>query len=564
MIKAVLGIVGVFLLLAASFGGYMVAQYRLFPYQHIRALEIPLRDMFRTVVVETVEPETREDIETTLLSLRPDSVKIPVERAGAGGGLTSVGDTVVLMTHEGKLFAARSSDDVELLPIELPDNGYDAYAAAVLSPKYSGLLHKLEDYRDNDIAFIDAGGRKSLLASYTEYDGVAECYTGTVARLTLDPAMTDIREVEATAEDWEIIYRTTPCLPLKPQCRALEAQFAGGRMAFAEPSTLYLSVGDYGWDGECSDTPLARDPSNDYGKVIAIDLDTGESRIASMGHRNMQGIAVSEEGRVWAVEHGPRGGDELNLIVDGGDYGWPEDTLGTAYDLSPWPFAQSAYGRHDTFTGPVFAWLPSVAPSTLAVMKDFDPAWEGDLMVGSLREQSLYRIRLSGDQVTYVEQIFYGKRIRSVIEHTDGRLVVWSDDKSLTFLSPIRLPFESDFLVEYFEGPGSAVPAARQAMVTCIQCHSLQPGENAGAPSLAEIHGAVIAGTGYANYSAGLSAVEGRWSDENLVKYLQSPNAFAQGTTMPDPGIDDPAIIDEIVRFLEALRVGTSGGDGAG
>ena len=121
----------------------MVAQYRLFPYQHIRALEIPLRDMFRTVVVETVEPEAREDIETTLLSLRPDSVKIPVERAG--GGLTSVGDTVVLMTHEGKLFAARSSDDVELLPIELPDNGYDAYAAAVLSPKYSGLLHKLVD-----------------------------------------------------------------------------------------------------------------------------------------------------------------------------------------------------------------------------------------------------------------------------------------------------------------------------------------------------------------------------------------------------------------------------------
>ncbi len=138
----------------------MVAQYRLFPYQHIRALEIPLRDMFRTVVVETVEPEKREDIETTLLSLRPDSVIIPVDRAGAGGGLTSVYDDVVLMTHEGKLFAAQSSSDVELLSIGMPDNGYDAYAAAVLSPKYSGFLHKLEDYRDNDIAFIDAGGRE--------------------------------------------------------------------------------------------------------------------------------------------------------------------------------------------------------------------------------------------------------------------------------------------------------------------------------------------------------------------------------------------------------------------
>ena len=93
----------------------MVAQYRLFPYTYVRALELPLRDLFRTVVVETVEPETRDDIETALLSLRPDSVIIPVDRAGAGGGLTSVYDDVVLMTHEGKLFAATSPSDVELL-----------------------------------------------------------------------------------------------------------------------------------------------------------------------------------------------------------------------------------------------------------------------------------------------------------------------------------------------------------------------------------------------------------------------------------------------------------------
>ena len=564
MKKAILGVSAVLVILAAAFGGYMVAQYRLFPYHHIRAMELPVRDLFRKVVVETVEPETREDIETALLSLRPDSVIIPVDRAGAGGGLTSVGDTVVLMTHEGKLFAARSSEDVELLPIELPDNGYDDYATAVISAKYGGLLHKLEDYRDNDVAYIESGGEKSLLVSYTEYDGAGECYTGTVARLRLDPGMTDIREVEASAEDWEIIYRTKPCLPLKPQCRALEAQFAGGRMAFAEPSTVYLSVGDYGWDGECSDTQLARDLANDYGKVVAIDLATGENRIVSAGHRNMQGIAVTDEGRIWAVEHGPRGGDELNLIVEGGDYGWPDDTLGTSYDLSPWPFSRSAYGRHDAFTGPVFAWVPSVAPSTIAVIKGFDPAWEGDLLVGSLREQSLYRIRLSGEEVTYVEQIWYGKRIRAVIEHTDGRIVVWSDDKSLTFLSPERLPYDADFVAEYFDGQADRAPGARQAIVTCVQCHSLRPGESDGAPSLADIHGAQIASGGYANYSAALSAVEGRWTDETLAEYLREPDRFAQGTTMPDPGIDDPAIIEELVRFLAALREETSAGDGAG
>ena len=182
---------------------------------------------------------------------------------------------------------------------------------------------------------------------------------------------------------------------------------------------------------------------------------------------------------------------------------------------------------------------------------------DGDLLVGSLREQSLYRIRLNGDTVTYVEQIWYGKRIRAVHEHTDGRLVVWSDDKSLTFLTPLRLPYEADFLTEYFDGPGAAVPAARQAMMTCIQCHSLQPGESAGAPSLADVHGAEIAGGGYANYSTALSAVEGRWTDETLASYLRSPDGFAPGTMMPDPGIDDPEIIAEIVRFLGALRLAT-------
>ena len=563
MNRVVLGVFAALLIVAAAFGGYMIAQYRLYPYNYIRAMELPLRDLFRAVVVETVEPETREDIETALLSLRPDSVIIPVDRAGAGGGLTSVYDDVLLMTHEGKLFAARSSADVELLPIGLPENGYDAYAAAVLSPKYSGYLHKLEDYRDNDIAFIDAGGEKSLVASYTEYDGPGECYTGTVARLRLDPGMTDIRAVEATGDDWEVIYRTTPCLPLKPQCRALEGQFAGGRMAFVEPSTLYLSVGDYGWSGECSDRRLARDRSNDYGKVIAIDLVSGESRMVSIGHRNMQGIAVAGDGRIWAVEQGPRGGDELNLIVDGGDYGWPDETLGTSYDLSPWPFQRSAYGRHDAFTSPVFAWVPSVAPSTLAVIDGFDSSWDGDLIAGSLREQSLYRIRLNGDAVTYVEQIWYGKRIRAVLEHTDGRLVVWSDDKSLTFLTPVRLPYTSDFLVEYFEGTDTpAARSASQVMATCMQCHSLRPGEDAAAPSLADVRGAKIASSGYAKYSAGLKSVDGQWTDEALVRFLQSPSDFAPGTTMPDPEIDDLAIIEEIARFLGALNVAVANGGG--
>lgn len=99
---------------------------------------------------------------------------------------------------------------------------------------------------------------------------------------------------------------------------------------------------------------LAQAADNDYGKVLEIDLRTGTARALSRGHSNMQGIAVDSAGAIWTVEHGRRGGDELNLIVDDANYGWPEVTLGTRYNRTPWS-GSGPYGRHDGYALPVFA-----------------------------------------------------------------------------------------------------------------------------------------------------------------------------------------------------------------
>ncbi len=108
---------------------------------------------------------------------------------------------------------------------------------------------------------------------------------------------------------------------------------AGGRIAYRQPHKIVLGSGDYSWDGIYAPEAYAQKPDNDYGKVLEIDLNSGKSRKLSIGHRNMQGVLVHLNGQVWVTEHGPRGGDELNRVIGGGNFGWPEEVLGTRLEL---------------------------------------------------------------------------------------------------------------------------------------------------------------------------------------------------------------------------------------
>ncbi len=149
--------------------------------------------------------------------------------------------------------------------------------------------------------------------------------------------------------------------------------------------------------------------------------------IWSLGHRNVQAAAFDPQGRLWEVEHGARGGDELNLIEKGKNYGWPLVTYGIEYSGSPIPNSSTA---RTGFEQPIYYWDPVIAPSGMQFYTgDAFPAWRGSLFVGALKEMRLVRLTLENDRVTGEEHLLVDRRqrVRDVRQGPDGALYIVTD-----------------------------------------------------------------------------------------------------------------------------------------
>ena len=204
-----------------------------------------------------------------------------------------------------------------------------------------------------------------------------------------------------------------------------------------------------------------------------------------------------------------RGGDELNLIVEGHDYGWPLESLGTNYEKLPIASAHS-FGRHEIFHAPAFAWLPSPAISSLMQVHGFDETWDGDFLLGSLKAEALFHIRVKDGRVIFSEEIQIGARIRYVHQHPDGRILLWTDRHTIMFLRPTRYLPGRELLkkvVAEVTSAGGAQERLRAALRRCNECHSFEPGDHNEAPSLATVFDARIASTGkpYADASGAIN-----------------------------------------------------------
>ncbi|MDX1637128.1 MAG: PQQ-dependent sugar dehydrogenase [Balneolaceae bacterium] len=542
------------------FSGYLVGLHNYPPYGFFRRVELNLFGNFFDR--SSGEDNTPEYYDSIFLRLYSDQVNIRdrLTRNGRGGGMTSFGDNLLLLTYEGTVLDVHSAGDIRDTNIEVPDYGYSKYLEAAELEQFKNLNHDFTLFRYNDIIFYESGTHHGLAISYTEFNGVEHCYTNTVALLPIEDGIQSVDELSAGPNDWDIIYRTKPCLPLKDQATALDGGRAGGRLAFQAPSSLFLGSGDYQWDDMNSSNAIPQKPSYEYGKVMKIDLASRESQIYATGIRNPQGIVFDKNGSLWTVEHGVRGGDELNRIIEDNNYGWPVETLGTQYSKLPVPQStEEKYGRHDSdrFTEPVFAWLPSVAISNLTLVDGFHSSWNGDLLMASLKSMSLYHIRIKDNRVMFSEQVEIGERIRYVHQHTDGRIILWTDSKNLIFLTgqPYSDNFVEDYLVEAIPDEGFR-QRVHTAITACRQCHSIEPGDHDMAPSLAMVFDANISSTDFANYSPALKQKNGVWTRENLGKFLQNPESFAPGTTMPNPGLNDEAVREEIIDFLRAVSTG--------
>ena len=534
-------------------------EFGIFPFTLINSVAEKVN---RKVTELLIEDEDRGRLEFSSIfgTIEGRSVDIPrPRREGIGGAMTSVGNEVIVLTFDGQVFVATPDGSVVRSGIETPPNGFENYLAAIERPEYREFNHRPDRFRYNDIAYHDGPLGTRILVSYLRWHASENCFRTIVSQFILERPAERATSVNIARQDWETLYETSPCLPLRGIMTSIQGEEAGGRLAFSpNGEQVYLANGDYGWNGYHSDgrhplssVALAQDDGNDYGKVIEIDLATGSSRHFSKGHRNPQGIAFDNEGHLWVAEHGPRGGDELNLVRDGGNYGWPFETYGTDYDGSPIPTATSV-GRHETYAKPVYSWLPSIATGSLASTKNFNPAWDGDLLVGALRGEAIYRIRLDGERVVFAEHISLDRRVRDIVQLPNGMLAIWTDWFEVFFLQPAE---GEDAILERalasVEVQGAVYADLEAAARTCLDCHAFAGPEHRIGPSLRGVVERPVAATTFASYSNALAATSGRWTEERLKQYIRAPQETVPGTSMPDLGIEDDAVLDALIALLQ-------------
>jgi len=235
-------------------------------------------------------------------------------------------------------------------------------------------------------------------------------------------------------KDMKVIFRATPYIE--------SGAHWSGRIAFS-PDNKYL----FFTNGERAKGDPAQDPKSTLGKVLRLNLDgtpaTGNPLAAkgfhpaiwSYGHRNLLGITFDKDGRLWEVEMGPLGGDEVNLVKPGLNYGWPKASNGSNYDKSDIP----DHNAGDGYEPPKVFWNPSLAPAALAYYNaDLFPAWRNSLFIPGLSGMALERVALNGENASKADRWEMGARIRSVRVAPDGALWLLEDgpDARLLRLTP--------------------------------------------------------------------------------------------------------------------------------
>jgi aldose sugar dehydrogenase len=493
-------------------------------------------------------------IETALLNIKISSVlRVPDSIHPQGGGLGLFGGELFLLTNDGYFYIADGTK-VERIALIAPYNGFEEYKSTVKARAAAGKnvnelnIHRL---RYNAARVVKNENKSKLLVSFVEWNSTLNCYRNVVAGVELSEQLTSLSALPNQVT-WERVYESQPCLPLGDDDADIHGHMSGGKIADIGNSMIVIGNGDFEWDGVSlpvnpdlkSRLPVSQDPRSDYGKVVAINWVSREKKLISSGNRNMQGIAAGSDGTIWSAEHGPRGGDKINNHKLGNNFGWPARTYGTQYNLKPWPNAVP-YGRMDGFDTPAFAWVPSVAPSDLVVLEGFDESWNGDLIVGSLKAASIFRVRIENGRGVYAEPIYIGFRIRSVLQYGRSTIVLWTDDNNLVFINVLKAGSGVAKLLEKLDSlPVEKLARSRvsSALDNCLQCHSFEDGNNQSAPTLSGIVGRKIGTTSFSGYSAALKEKNGSWTKSSFVAYVRSPNTFASGSTMPAMSLDDETI----------------------
>jgi len=478
--------------------------------------------------------------EGALTSLYPVSFEkvpapLPVGRAGA---IASEDGLTLLITREGDLhtLGADGFEKLEIAPpfdIAAQENGLEIARIRRRMGVHDLIMRRRSEEWD-------------LFASHPVHDAETKCLRLRISAITLPDAA--LRPGGTSSATWRPVYTSEPCLDTSVFQAVM---LGGGAMALTSETTLVVGVGTFALqdpDDLGKTLSFLRSPTNHYGKLVEVNLTDGSARVFASGLRDPNGVVPEGDGTFWTTEHGPRGGDELNHVREGLDYGWPLSTYGTDYGRFDWPL-DKVPGRHSRFEPPAFAWVPAVALSTAIRIEGTGfPGWKGDLMLASLKATHLYRVRLRGDRVALVEPILIGDRIRDIAETATGDILVLLD----------RHPH----VIRITKAAADSDAMRATTIGFCAGCHQVVSRDTAAhpGPSLVGLIGRPVAGDPNYEYSEALRAIGGTWTPDRLGAFIENPQRFASGTTMPDVDLAPFRLIDTVNWFRDRADRPDGGG----
>ncbi len=350
-----------------------------------------------TVGPEIITPETKNYTVETVV----DGLRIPWGMAFLpdGGLLITEKEGDIILFKDGKKTKVSGFPEVTV-------QGQGGLMDVVLHP----------DYISNGWIYF----------SYASSEGEGEGANTAIVRAKLNGTqLTDLQQ----------LYKASP--------NTERGQHFGSRIVFDEDNFLYFTIGDRG-DLENNPQDITRDGGKVYrlhddGRIPAdnpfVDKANAKKAIYSYGHRNPQGMIFHPETReVWVHEHGPRGGDEINVVKKGANYGWSEITYGINYNGSIITDQTAKAGMEQ----PLYYWLPSIAPSGFAVVTgDVYPEWNGRLLVGSLKFSYVEMLILENNKVVKREKLMDGEgRVRNVIMGPDGHIYAGLEGRGIVKVVP--------------------------------------------------------------------------------------------------------------------------------
>jgi glucose/arabinose dehydrogenase len=265
----------------------------------------------------------------------------------------------------------------------------------------------------NDIAVLSENATSAkLLISYPRLGSSGSCVEIAVDELAYDRKIQRVKFVS----NW---FVSKPCVPVNA------VQHTAGRFAVIDRKSVFVTIGDLGY----RDIDV-RSKRGDLGSIFEL---TAKSAVRiSQGHRNPQGIVLFDNKVLMSAEHGPRGGDEINVIKEGADYGWPFVSYGAPYGAGDY-VRPGKTGSHEGFVEPIKYWVPSIAPTELVQL----PAqgwgdWSRALVLGTLREEVLVFMKVNAKmEVSESINVDFGHRIRDLEMLSNGSLIATTDSGKL-------------------------------------------------------------------------------------------------------------------------------------